>query len=81
MRWLAPGWDALGEERQQRLLAVEHAMPGGTTALDVAWFACDGTRDVGTIAACVTREGWAVDAARLEEWFEFAVELGACDWR
>jgi hypothetical protein len=81
MRWLAPGWDALGEERQQRLLAVEHAVPGGTTALDVAWFACDGTRDVGAIAACVTREGHAVDAALLEEWFEFAVALGACDWR
>lgn len=80
MRWLAPGWDRLGEERQQRLLAVEEAMPGGTTALDVAWFACDGTRDLEAIAACVTREGFAVDAARLEEWFELVVALGACDW-
>lgn len=81
MRWLAPGWDALGLERQQRLLTLEHAIPGGTTALDVAWFAVDGSRDVTAIAACVAREGWPVSGAQLDEWFDFAVALGFSDWR
>jgi hypothetical protein len=81
MRWLAPGWDDLSEARQERLLALEASMPGGTTALDVAWFACDGERDLGAIEACVVREGWAVEDAALEEWFEFAVALGFCRWR
>ncbi len=81
IRWLAPGWDALGEARQDRLLALEAEFPGGSAALDVAWFACDGRRDVDEIATCVTREGWPVEPARLEEWFEFAVALGFCGWR
>ena len=81
IRWLAPGWDALGEARQEQLLALESGIPGGSAALDVAWFACDGRRDMGEIAVCVTREGWPVELAQLEEWFEFAVALGFCGWR
>jgi peptidase M28-like protein len=81
MRWLAPGWEALGRERQQRLLALEGAIPGGTTALDVAWFATDGARDVSAITAHVAREGCPVSGAQLDEWFDFAVALGFTGWR
>jgi hypothetical protein len=80
MRWLAPGWDALGPERQRRLLALETAIPGGTTALDVAWFAMDGLRDVEAIAAAVAREGWPMGGVLLDEWLDFAVALGFCAW-
>ncbi len=81
IRWLAPGWDDLGEDRQTRVLSLEAEIPGGSTAIDVAWFACDGERDVGEIARRVVREGWNVDRSALEEWFELAVALGLCTWR
>jgi hypothetical protein len=81
IRSLAPGWEALSEPTRARLLALEGEIPGGTTALDVAWFACDGTRDVGSIAETVRREGWAVSRRQLEEWFELAEPLGLIRWR
>jgi hypothetical protein len=80
MRWLAPGWDALAEPDQERLLALEAWRPGGSAAFDVAWFACDGSRDVGSIAGIVRREGWPLPPARLGEWFELVVALGLCRW-
>ncbi len=81
IRWLAPGWDDLGPTRQARLLALEAAIPGGTTACDLAWFACDGVRDVDGIARVVQRQGWSVEPALLTEWFDLAVVLGVCTWR
>src|SRR5262249_28298760 len=80
MRWLAAGWDDLDEPARARLLAIEAEIPGGSTALDLAWFACDGVRDVGEIADLLAREGWPVDAARLEEWFDLACALGLSAW-
>ena len=80
MRWLASGWERLGEKARTRLLALEAAIPGGSTALDIAWFACDGARGVGDIARLLAREGWAVEPAALEEWFELARALGWCAW-
>lgn len=80
IRSLATGWDALPEPRRARLLALEAEIPGGSTALDVAWFACDGGRDTGTIAAMVRREGWDVSRGQLEEWFELLEQLGLTRW-
>ena len=81
IRALAPGWDALSEAQRSRLLQLERELPGGTTALDVAWFACDGSRDTGTIADMVRREGWDVPYEQLEAWFELAEPLGLIRWR
>ena len=81
MRWLADGWDRLNESERSRLLALEGAIPGGTTALDLAWFACDGERGVGDIAAMLAREGWPVAPEQLEEWFDLAAALGFTAWR
>jgi len=81
MRWLAEGWESMAERDRARLLALEAAIPGGSTALDLAWFACDGERGVGDIAAMLAREGWPVTPDQLEEWFEFAAKLGFTAWR
>lgn len=81
MRGLLSGWDALGESRQQRLWVVESAMPGGSTTLDLAWFACDGVRGIHDIAARLALEGHDVTGAALEEWFELLSALGLCHWR
>jgi hypothetical protein len=81
MRWLAEGWERLSEADRSRLLELEAAIPGGSTALDLAWFACDGARGVGDIAATLAREGWPVTPDQLEEWFELAVRLGFVAWR
>ena len=81
MRWLAEGWEPLPERDRTRLLALEAAIPGGSTALDLAWFACDGERGVGEIATMLAREGWPVAADQLEEWFDLAATLGFTAWR
>jgi hypothetical protein len=81
MRWLAEGWDGMSEAERSRLQQLEAAIPGGSTALDLAWFACDGERSVGDIAATLAREGWPVTTQELEEWFELAGRLGFVAWR
>jgi hypothetical protein len=81
IRALSAGWDALDEPRRARFLALESALPGGSTAVDLAWFACDGTRGVGEIAELIAREGHDVTAGQLEEWFELAAAQGLCRWR
>jgi len=81
IRWLSAGWDALEESQRVRFLALEGSMAGGTTAVDLAWFACDGVRGVREIAALITREGHSVTAAEVEEWFELAAAQGLSRWR
>src|SRR5262245_14266436 len=81
MRWLAAGWERLDDSARSRLLALESEIPGGSTALDLAWFACDGERGVGDIAAVLAREGWRVTPGELEEWFDLAAALGITGWR
>jgi hypothetical protein len=81
IRALSGGWDALDEPRRARFLALEASLPGGNTAIDLAWFACDGVRGVGEIAELIVREGHEVTAAQLEEWFELAAAQGLCRWR
>jgi hypothetical protein len=81
MRWLVEGWELLDERTRGRWLALEGSIPGGSTALDLAWFACDGRRGVGDIAALLAREGWPVTPEPLEEWFEFTATVGLTAWR
>ena len=81
IRNLAAGWDALDEAQRARFLALEASMAGGSTAIDLAWFACDGVRGVGDIALALAREGHDVPTSELEEWFELAAAQGLCRWR
>jgi hypothetical protein len=56
-------------------------MPGGSTGVDLAWFACDGRRTVGEIAGLLRDEGCDAgedDVARL---FEITAGLGVSTWR
>ncbi|MFM8559598.1 MAG: hypothetical protein ACKOC6_08360, partial [bacterium] len=76
IRHLGEGWDGLPRERRDALLALEAGIPGGSTALDVAWFACDGVRDTGSIARLLAREGHAVPLADLEAWYGHLAALG-----
>ena len=81
MRGLTEGWDALGEAVQGEWLAIEATMPGGSTALDLAWFACDGQRGVGDVAAVLVREGHEVSTEALARWFDMLVRAGVARWR
>ena len=56
-------------------------LSGGSTAVDLAWFACDGQRGVAEIAAIVTREGHAVTPRQVEDWFDLAAAQGLVRWR
>ena len=80
IRSLLAGWDTLGPEAQRSFVALEARIPGGSTALDLAWFACDGRRDVGTIALLLRREGHDVDAHDLEAWFDALTTLALIEW-
>lgn len=79
-RHLIPGWAGLGREGQERWRAIERGIAGGSTALDLAWYACDGRRGIAEIAARVRLEGHAVTTAELEAWFELTARLGASTW-
>ena len=81
LRGLIAGWDVLAEDDRARLLALEARVPGGSTALDLAWFAADGERGVNDIALRLAAEGHDVPAELLESWFEAIGRLGVCHWR
>ena len=78
MSHLIEGWrEAQPMTRELwRVLAQEL----GSTALDVAWFACDGQRDIGAVARLLSDEGHVVDPDRLEQWFDLTAQLGLSDW-
>ncbi len=80
VRELQAGRAALDAGALARLQAIERDLGGGP-ALDLAWFACDGRRTVGEIAACLSDEGSDVDAATLEGYFDLLAGLGAAAWR
>jgi hypothetical protein len=81
MRSLQEGWLELPAASREEMYALERDVAGGSTTLDLAWFACDGSRTVGEIAACLHDEGAEADASELERFFELAAELGASAWR
>ncbi len=80
-RALQAGWAALSPVDRERLVELERSLPGGSTTLDLAWFACDGTRTVDGIAERLGDEGETVAADMLAEWFELIAALGASGWR
>jgi hypothetical protein len=81
MRALQFGWAGLPDELRERGEAFDREVPGGTTALDLAWYACDGERDLAAIAELLADEGTEVAIAVLLEYFEFLSRLGVSTWR
>jgi hypothetical protein len=85
---LLPGFDRLSEAEREELRLLRADFPGGTTALEVAWYACDGRRDLAEIADLVETEvgiaipvaGAAPGATTLERWFALTERLGLSAW-
>ncbi|MEO5989897.1 MAG: DUF4910 domain-containing protein [Candidatus Eisenbacteria bacterium] len=78
MRHLIDGWPEASERTREEWYSLESAM--GSTALDLAWFACDGRRDLMAIARALAAEGQPGDAAQLEHWFMLTEALGLTTW-
>ncbi len=81
MRALQSGWVDLPEKLRERGEAFDREVPGGTTTLDLAWYACDGRRDLNAIAELLADEGAEVAVAVLADYFEFTTRLGVSAWR
>jgi len=81
IRSLLPGWRGLDASAREAFLALEGRMPGGSTALDLAWFACDGERSVEAIARLLAREGHPVPVPELTAWFDGLAHLDLIQWR
>lgn len=81
LRHLLPGWRELPAAARARWYAFAELASGGTTALDVAWYAADGQRSVDDVAALVEAECGEAPARWLDEFFDAAVALGMCRWR
>lgn len=77
---LQEGWGALTAQERERFAVLDGEVEGGSTALDLAWFACDGRRSVDEIAECVRDEGPAIATRHVTELFELAARLGASAW-
>jgi aminopeptidase YwaD len=81
MRALQAGWAGLPGDLRERGEAFDRETPGGTTTLDLAWYACDGERDLAAIAELLADEGAEMAIADLEAYFEFTARLGVSSWR
>ena len=81
MRTLQPGADTSPASVREALLALDGGMPGGSTSVDVAWFACDGRRTVGEIAGLLRDEGSAAGEDHVAAFFQLTASLGASGWR
>lgn len=81
LRHLLPGWRDRSPMERARWYGLAEAAPGGTTALDVAWYAVDGRRSVDDVAALVEAECGDGPLEWLDEFFDAAAALGLCRWR
>lgn len=80
MRTLQPGFEAATREVREALLALDAELPSGSTAVDLAWFACDGRRTIGEIAGLLRDEGCDAGEAGVARIFETTFALGASGW-
>ncbi len=87
-RHLLAGWSRLGDEARDAWRSDEAHIPGGTTTLELAWYACDGIRTLDEIAHLVWLEsgvevptvGQEGGAPGLREFFDRAASLELCAW-
>jgi hypothetical protein len=77
---LLPGWDALSPAERRAARAFFASIPGGWTTVDLAWFACDGTRGRAAIAHAVWLETGVRATDAIAELFEWTARLGLTEW-
>jgi hypothetical protein len=87
-RHLLSGYARLEPAGRRAWRDLERAVPGGSTTLELAWYACDGRRTLADIARMVWLETGTVVAPEdapagsrsLRDFFERAESLGLCAW-
>jgi hypothetical protein len=79
-RRLIAGYDQLPLRIREAWRLLENDPGSLATAFDVAWFACDGIRDVEEIALRVRDETGADARPQIEEFFEWTAQLGLSEW-
>jgi len=77
-RHMIEGWREASPSTREEWAAIECEL--GSTALDVAWFACDGRRDLRGIADALEAEGQPGGESQLERWFTLTGLLGLTTW-
>lgn len=80
MRALQEGVVGAEDAIRDAFLAIDDTMPGGSASVDLAWFACDGRRSVGEIAALLADEGAPAGEPDVARLFELTAALGLSAW-
>jgi peptidase M28-like protein len=79
-RHLLEGWRGLPRETREAWRRREQAMVDGLVLADLAWYACDGRRNVEQIARLVWLETGRHEPDYVEQFFDTAARLGLCGW-
>ena len=79
-RHLIDGYRALPREVREGWRRREAEVADGLTLADLAWYACDGRRDVGEIARLLWIETGRHEPEYLREFFAMTARLGLSDW-
>lgn len=79
-RHLIEGYAGLDRAARERFRRFEAEAPGGTLALDLAWYACDGKRTLDEIARLVWLEMGTRAPHAIAEFFEWTARLGRSGW-
>jgi hypothetical protein len=79
-RHLIEGYAGLDREARERYRRFEAEAPGGTLALDLAWYACDGRRTLDEIAQLVWLETGIHAPHAVAEFFDWTARLGRSGW-
>ncbi len=79
-RHLLPGFAALSRGEREAMRVFEREARGGATGFELAWYACDGTRDLRTIASLVKLETGLDAREQVRGWFEWTARLGLSEW-
>jgi hypothetical protein len=85
---LWPQYARLAPDEREELRALIARVPGGSTTLELAWYACDGRRGLEEIRTLVRLDGGTEVNARggaagdlsLERFFAITARLGLSDW-
>jgi hypothetical protein len=80
MRGHQAGHLGLDREAREALHVLERDLPGGSTTLELAWFAADGRRSLAEIADCLADEGAPVEIDALARYFELTLAMGLSGW-
>ncbi|HEY3216143.1 MAG TPA: DUF4910 domain-containing protein [Candidatus Eisenbacteria bacterium] len=79
-RHLIEGFATLPRDEREGWRRREESMPDGLRLADLAWYACDGRRDLGEIIRQVWVETGREEPDYLLEFFRFTARLGLSDW-